>query len=242
MTFGYWSKIVLGMLVIFVIGALLNTAFHRGEDFVNSDRPIEIPMLGTAFKLAGERLGKVQRLRIERTSPRSVSGVALTVNLDDGIPMARLDGCSLSVADDAKISKNITFLCAAPADSTRLKLVPFGTVTFRPGDHQVTLLVPQALISDLQQNIANGAGLDESGNVDVGSDSGSLHIRVNGKDVVSIIGDSEGGSIKVSDGQGRTIVDIAGDSNGGHVVVKDSSGKTKVNVKASTPARKPNSP
>jgi hypothetical protein len=239
MSFGYWFKIVLGMLVIFAIGAFGVQAFHKGKDLVNSDRPFEIPMLGATFKLAGERLGKVERLRIERSSPRSVSGVALTVNLDDSIPMTRLDHCSLSATE---LNSKITFACALPADSSRLNLVPFGTVTFRPGDHQVVLLVPQSVVSDLQHNISTGAGFDESGNVDVGSDSGSLHVRVNGKDVVSIIGDSNGGSIKVFDKQGNAIVDIAGDSNGGRVMVKDSTGKTKVNVKSSTPPRKPNSP
>lgn len=242
MTFKYWFKIVLGMLVIAAIGAVGVKTFHRGEAFVNSDRPFEIPLLGAAFKLGGERLGRVEHLRIERSSPRSVSGVALTVSLDDSIPMTRLDGCSLSVVDASQMDKNITFVCASSADSARLQLVPFGTVTFRPGDHQVTLLVPQSMVADLQQNMQTGSGISDSGDVDVGSENGSLHVRVNGKDLVSIIGDSAGGSVKVFDSQGHAIVDIAGDSSGGHVMVKDSNGKTKVDVKATTPPRKPNSP
>jgi hypothetical protein len=242
-TLGYWFKIVLGMLVIFVIGNVVYRTFHHAEDFINSDRAIEIPLLGASFKLGGERLGKVQGLRIERSSPRSVSGLALTVNLDDSISMSRFDHCSLTINDASRIDKNTTFICAVSADSSRLKLVPFGTVTFRPGDHQVVLLVPESVVADVRHNLATGASLNDSGDVDISGDSGSFHVRVNGRDIVSISGDSEGGAIKVFDRQGRALVDIAGDSTGGHVMVRDSTGHTRVNVKSPPPTpRKPITP
>ena len=238
MTFKYWLRIVLGMLVIFVIGAFGVRAVRHGEAFVNSDRAIDIPMLGASFKLGGERLGKIQRLRIERSAPRRVSGLDLTVTLDSNILVSRFDGCSLAINDASKIDKNTTFVCATSADQARLQLVPFGTVTFRPGNEQVVLLVPQSVAVDLQHSLVGGA--NDSANA--GADSGSFHVRINGKDVVSIVGDSVGGSIKVFDSKGRAIVDIAGDSNGGHVTVKDSTGKPRVNVKSTNPPRKPISP
>ena len=103
-------------------------------------------------------------------------------------------------------------------------------------------MVPQSVANELQQSLVSGHGVNDTGNVDLNADSGSLHVKINGKDIVSIQGDSAGGSIKVFDAKGRAIVDIAGDSTGGHVLVKDSTGKTKVNVKATNPPRKPNSP
>ena len=238
MTWKYWLKIVAGMLVIFAIGAYAVRTVRHGEAFINSDRAIDIPMLGASFKLGGQSIGKIQRMRIERSSPRSVSGVALTVRLDDSMMMSRFDGCSLAITDASSINKNTTFVCTIAADSTRLKLVPFGTVTFNPGNHQVVLLVPQSVVVDLQHSFAG----NKNSSTNVNADSGSLHVRINGKDIVSIQGDSVGGSIKVFDGKGRAIVDIAGDSSGGHVVVKDSTGRTKVDVKGTNPPRKPNSP
>jgi hypothetical protein len=245
MTLKYWMKIVLGMLVIFAIGALVWRGINSGRAFVNSDRAIDIPMLGASFKLGGERLGKMQHLRIERSSPRRVSGVNLSVTLDSSVQVSRFDGCTLAIIDAKTFDKNTTFVCAAPADQARLQLVPFGTVTIRSGSDStvdLVLMVPQAVATDLQQSLTGAHGPNDTGNVDINGDSGSFHVRINGKDIVSIMGDSAGGSIKVFDGKGRAIVDIAGDSNGGHVMVKDSTGKTRVNVKATNPPRKPNSP
>lgn len=245
MTFKYWLRIVLGMLVVFAIGALVWRGINKGKAYVNSDRALDIPMLGASFKLRGERLGKIQWLRIERSSPRHVSGVALSVTLDSSVQVSRFDGCSLAIVDVKNIDKNTTFVCAAPADQARLQLVPFGTVTLRSGDSSrvdLVLMVPQSVATDLQQSLVGAHGGNDTGNVDINGDSGSLRVRVNGKDIVSIMGDSAGGSIKVFDGKGRAIVDIAGDSNGGHVTVKDSTGKTKVNVRATNPPRKPISP
>ncbi len=185
MTFKYWLKIVLGMLVIFAIGAFGVRAVRHGEAFVNSDRTIDIPMLGASFKLGGERLGKMQRMRIDRSSPRRVSGVALTVRLDDSLAMSRFDGCSLAITDASNINKNTTFVCTDAADSSRLKLVPFGTVTFYPGNHEVVLLVPQSVVVDLQHNMVGGA----NDGANVGGDSGSLHMTVkdsNGKTRVNV--------------------------------------------------------
>lgn len=242
MTFKYWFKIVLGMLVIFTIGAFGVRSFRQGRDFLDSDRPLTLPLLSAPFRLGGEHLGKFQKVRIERSAPGSVSGLALTVALDQNVDASRFDGCSIAITDASTINRNTTFVCAVAADSSRLKLVPFGTITFRPGNQQVVLLVPQSFATDLQQNLAANDGGNDTGNVDVNGDSGSLHIRVNGKDIVSINGDSAGGSIKVFDGNGRPVVDIAGDSSGGHVMVKDANGNTKVNVKANNPPRKPPSP
>lgn len=239
MTFKYWVKIVLGMVVVFAIGAFFVRGVRRGTAFVNSDRAFTIPLLGAPFRLAGLQLGQVERMRIERSTPRTISGLALTVKLDDSVVMSRFDGCSLAIFDATKIDKTTTFVCAMADDSSRLQLVPFGTVTFSPGDHEVVLMVPQAVVDDLQHSLAGGNGAGDTGDVDVGGDNGSFHVRINGRDVVSIMGDSAGGSIKVFDANGRAIVDIAGDSSGGHVTVRDSSGKTKVNVKSGAPPRKP---
>jgi hypothetical protein len=233
MTFKYWLKIVLGMAVVFAIGAAVVGAFHRGQAFVKSDRAFTIPMLGAPFRLAGMHIGQVQRMRIERSSARTISGVALRVKLDDSAAIARFDNCALAIGDVTTIDKNTTFACATAEDSLRLQLVPFGTVTLSPGDREVTLMVPQAVVVDLQRGLAGGSGPGDTGNVDVNGEPGSFHVRINGKDVVSILGDSAGGSLKVFDNKGRAIVDIAGDSAGGHVIVKDSSGKTKVNIKGS---------
>ena len=133
MTFKYWMKIVLGMLVIFAIGTFVVREVRSGKAFINSDRAIDIPMLGASFKLGGERLGKIQRLRIERSSPRRVSGLDLAVALDSNVAVSRLDGCVLAITDARNIDKNTTFVCATPADQARLQLVPFGTVTIRSG-------------------------------------------------------------------------------------------------------------
>ena len=242
MTFKYWLKIVIGMVVVFGIGAFFVRTVRHGQAFINSDRSITIPLLGAPFRLAGLQLGQVQRMRIERSTPRVISGLALTVKLDDSVAMSRFDGCSLAIFDATKIDKNTTFTCAVADDSSRLKLVPFGTVTFSPGDHQVVLMVPEAMAVEIQHSFTGGSSAGDTGDVDVSGEPGSFHVRINGKDVVSMVGDSVGGSLKVFDGKGRTIVDIAGDSTGGHVTVKDTTGKTKVDIKGSAPSGHQNRP
>jgi hypothetical protein len=159
----YWMRILLGALAVFFIGMVGVTLFRRGRDkvteVVTGTGPLSIPLPFVPFQLDGSRLGMVQRLVINRETPKKVSSVDLEVKLDDSLMVQGLAGCRLAAnleSDSAtpgdvnlhvnRKGQRAFFFCAT-SDSA---LVPFGTVTLNPGDVTVPLLVPHTLAETLQ--------------------------------------------------------------------------------------------
>jgi hypothetical protein len=160
----YWLKIVLGALGIFAIGMIGVTIVRSGiakvSSVVEGDGPISIPLGLIPFVLGGERLGKLDRVTLNREAPNVVSDVELTVDLTDSLLAQGLSGCRLAANfenDQGKDGVNIkvgknhegTFECL-PQDSTPAHLTEFGVAVFRPGDIEVPLLVPTEMVAELQ--------------------------------------------------------------------------------------------
>jgi hypothetical protein len=159
----YWLRILLGALAVFCIGMAGVTLIRRGRakvsEVVAGSGPLTIPLPFVPFQLDGNRLGTVERLVVNRESPKKVSSVELEVKLDDSLVARGLAGCRLAAnleSDSAKhgdvnvhvnqMGDRAFFFCAQ-SDSA---LVPFGTVTMQPGDVTVPLLVPESLAQTLQ--------------------------------------------------------------------------------------------
>ena len=160
----YWLKILLGALGVFAIGmigvSLVRGGIAKVGSVVEGDGPITIPLGLIPFVLAGERLGKLDRVTLHRESPSRVSGVELRVNLSDSLLAQGLAGCRLAAnfeGDSSDRGVNIrvsrddngAFHCV-PVDSTPADLVEYGVAVFQPGDVEVPLLLPADVVTELQ--------------------------------------------------------------------------------------------
>jgi hypothetical protein len=175
----YWLRIVLGAAVIFVIGMIGITLVRRGVGKVNAvvagAGPLSIPLPFVPFELGGKRLGKLERLVVNRDAPKKVSSVELAVQLDDSLMAQGLAGCRLAANLESDSSKpgNLNFharrpeqrafFSCVPEDSAEdSSLVEFGTVTLNPGEVEVPLLVPQSLADELSSGNWSSDGADSA--------------------------------------------------------------------------------
>ena len=159
----YWLRILLGALAIYAIGMLGVFMFRRGkvkiESVVAGSGPLSIPLPFVPFQLEGTKLGRVERLVVNREAPKKVSSIDLQVKLDDSLVAQGLQGCRLAanVENDSTDKGNLnihagrlderTFFYCAKNDSA---LVEFGRVTIDPGNVTVPLLVPTSLAEELR--------------------------------------------------------------------------------------------
>ena len=174
----YWMRILLGAVAIFGIGMIGVTLYRRGvvkvSEVVAGTGPLTIPLPFVPFELGGNRLGKLERLVVNRDAPKKVSSVDLEVKLDDSLVAQGLAGCRLAANIESDSSRpndpNIhvgrmgrgTFFFCATDDSS---LVEFGTVRLNPGEVTVPLLIPESLADQL-----------ESGNWDHGTPADSADL------------------------------------------------------------------
>jgi hypothetical protein len=159
----YWLRILLGALAVFAIGMIGVTLARRTKDTVTAvvtgSGPLSIPLPFVPFELEGNKLGRLERLVVNREAPKKVSSVDLEVKLGDSLLVQGLAGCRLAanLESDSSRSGDINFrshrledrafFFCARSDSG---LVDFGTVKLTPGDVTVPLLVPVSLAEQLR--------------------------------------------------------------------------------------------
>jgi hypothetical protein len=211
MTWKYWLKIILGMLAIFTGGMFVTKGLQAGRSFVDSDRPFTVPLMNMAFRTAKGELGTLQKLRIERSSPREVEGFHLSATLHDGVDVNQFDLCEVTVSNPENIDENTSFDCITAAHPGFEDLVQFGTITFQPSGESHRLMVPSAV----RDEIRNAFMEDHDGAMteiwDDSTGEGSVKVEVNGRRIVDIHADSTGGRVRITDPEtGKTIVDVKG--------------------------------
>ena len=164
----YWMRIALGALAIFAVGMVARALINRGigglKGVVEGSGPISIPLAFIPFQLGGDKLGTLERVTLERTTPRSVSSVLLEVKLSDSMLAKGLEGCRLAANPDSKDGRRrveeSTFWCAENV-SADTDMVEYGQAVFRPGEVTVPLYLPQDMVEELQ-------------NLDFGHDSAAV--------------------------------------------------------------------
>jgi hypothetical protein len=219
MTPKYWLKIILGMLAIFTCGMFVVKGVEAGknravEHFVESADPITVPLLGMPFRTAKGQLGKFDKLRIDRSSPREIEGFYLTATLDEGVDVDQFDLCEVTVTDLEDFDEHTTFDCLTAANPGFDDLVQFGTITFKPSGESHRLMVPSAVRDQIRTAFLE----DEEGAIteifDDSTGTGTVRVEINGKNIVDIHGDSTGGHVRINDPQtGKTIVDVKASGN-----------------------------
>jgi hypothetical protein len=235
MTPKYWFKIVLGMLGIFLVGMLIQEAFTTGKSKVEAlaegTESISIPMLGMPFRTAAGDLGSIQRLHVDRSAPKQVSGFRLAVTLNDGVDVDQFDDCEITVSNPEMIDEHTAFTCLTSADSGFSDLVQFGTITFRPSGEVHRLMVPESVRDEIRQAgrepaVAAAATADASGATDgtvemtTDSSTGRFSLKVNGRQLIDIRGDSSGGTVLIIDPEtGKKLVDIKGGEGGASITI-----------------------
>jgi hypothetical protein len=159
----YWLRILLGALAVFAVGMIGIHFARRTRDTVTAvvtgSGPLSIPLPFVPFELEGNKLGRLERLVVNREAPKKVSSVDLEVKLDDSLLVQGLAGCRLAANLESDSSKSgdinfrshrledQAFFFCAKSDSG---LVEFGTVSLSPGDVTVPLLVPVSLAEQLR--------------------------------------------------------------------------------------------
>ena len=158
----YWTKIVVGALVIFGVGAgILSVARAARREVVHvveGSGDITVPVPFVPFLFDGTEAGKLRRLVIHRSSPKQVTGFDLTVRVSDQAVLEQLgQGCRLTVKDANRIGNdgtpfNTPFQCASADSDYR----DFGSVTIQGKDEAgdwvtrvtVPLVLPDRVIRD----------------------------------------------------------------------------------------------
>jgi hypothetical protein len=169
----YWVRIALGALAIFTVGMIGRSLVHRGigsvRHVVEGSGPISIPLAFIPFKLQGDKLGSLERVTLQRETPRRVTRVELEVKLTDSVLARGLEGCRLAANLDSEDPgppgidvhggpfAEGSFWCAKD-DSSSAALIEYGQAIFHPGDVTVPLFLPRSLVDELQ-------------NLDLGHDS-----------------------------------------------------------------------
>jgi hypothetical protein len=172
----YWLRIALGALAIFTVGMVGRALIQRGvgnvRGVVEGSGPVSIPLAFIPFQLAGDKLGTLNRVTFQRTTPTHVTSVRLEVKLNDSLLARGLEGCRLAANIDSKRSGgegiNIergpfpegNFWCVGE-DTAEADLVEYGEAVFHPGDVTVPLLLPEDLVDELQ-NLDFGGGPTEA--------------------------------------------------------------------------------
>lgn len=229
MTPKYWIKVVLGMLAVFAAGMFIRYGVMQGkskvEELTEGTSSISIPMLGMGFRTSKGELGSIQRLHVDRSAPKQVSGFRLAVTLNDGVDVDQFDNCEITVANPEQIDENTSFACLTAADPGFEELVQFGSITFQPSGETHRLMIPRSVRDDLVQSGADAvgpaaSGADSGAQVTTDATDGGLSVKINGRQVVDIKGDSSGGTVLIIDPEtGKKLVDIRGGQGGGAVKI-----------------------
>ncbi len=227
-----WIKIVLGMLLIFGVGMGIRAGIMSGkskvQELTQGTSSISIPMLGMPFRTAAGEIGSIQRLYVDRSAPKRVSGFRLAVTLNDGVDVDQFDHCEVTVTNPETINEHTAFTCLTEADSGFSELVQFGSITFRPSGEVHRLMVPRSVRDEIRQAgrepaaaaaAAEAAG-DSAFEMTTDSSDGRLSIKVNGRQLIDIRGDSSGGTVLIIDPEtGKKLVDIRGGDGGSSITI-----------------------
>jgi hypothetical protein len=238
----YWLKIGLGAVAVFCVGmgiiVLARRSLAEVKALAHSTRPIGIPLAILPFQVDGERLGKVSRVDLLRSSPDDVSGFRVTVRLQDSAAAGRrLADCKLTLNRPDSFATRGGFGCTPDESASGLKQI--GEVVFEPGGAVHAIFAPVASWREhrVQAMRAEAARLEAQGLADsaarlrIEADSAGALIEVRGDSdaaLVRIQADSHGARMHIRDRSGREVFRLRADSTGASLsVMADSAGQKR---------------
>jgi len=168
-----------------------------------------------AFRLDGERLGRVIRMNLKRDKVGEPISGTLLVELDRTRWVRLVEDCDLVPergGDDLGLDHG--FRCAEPDESD---LTEVGTVRFQPSG----LVRPLKVRDRDLRHLSRGDAFDLSMDLDE-----TVHLRGRGEDGsrFNIAADEDGAAIRVDGADGER-VRLSADSNGAFITVRDKDGR-----------------
>lgn len=230
----YWGRIAAGALAVFFVGMIVITLARRGianfDALAKSDRPIGIPLALLPFRLEGDELGTVRRLELLRSSPKTVTGIRLTVRLQDSSAVANLESCAVTLHEAQAFGGRDGFVCSSAADSAAEHLEQIGELVVEPGGLVRAILAPAAHAAQWRRGfydtVAAKAELarlkadrlaDSNARVVIQADSSRAIIDIRGDSVQSLLqlqADSHGAMLRIRDRSGKEVLHMHADSTG----------------------------
>lgn len=231
MTPKHWIKMFGGMFAIFAIGMIFVNMFRSKREHVSAmamDFVAEaeaasqgddlIPVKGYPFRMNGEVVGEMTKLRIDRGGRHHLDGYYYTVRLNDGVDVNRFATCQLVPLEPGKVDATSDWTCLSEGDAGYEDLEDFGRIVFVSKEAHGTssqthlLKVPQSFVETVQ---ASGAG-----SVHMESGSKGFTLTIDGQQIVDIRGNEAGGSVVVKNpATGKNLVEVTGGPDGGTVKV-----------------------
>lgn len=236
----YWTKIGLGAGVVFIVGMVFITMFRNGihqfEAMTSSDRPIGIPLALLPFRVEGDRLGTVRRLELLRSTPKRVTGIRLTVKLQDSTALGHLEDCTLTIREPAVFGGRDGFGCSSATDSASERLERIGEIVIEPSGAVRAILAPAADVAEWRASLydtaaaqAELAALKSEQLADsaaravvVQADSTHAIIDIRGDSARSLLqlrADSHGAVLRVRSRSGNQILRMHADSTGASLTI-----------------------
>ncbi len=203
----YWFKIGLGAATVFAGGMFVITLGRQvksaAAEALRSGSSIRIPMAMLPFTLDGQKVGTVRSIQVDRSGPKRVKHLNVTVSLK-GAPPDALEACALTVS---RHSRHELFDCVGLDELDLGDLVRVGEVRFEPSGLVRPILLDRDMVEDwFDLNWADlGLRPDSKANIEINGEDGSI-VRLNA--------DGEGAILKISDGTGREVVKLEAGENG----------------------------
>lgn len=153
----YWTRILLGALLVFGAGMVGLTVVRKGSAEVRSllstaASRLPLRFANVGFRLNGRRLGDVIGLDIIRNSRTETGRITGHVQLSDPEAIAELSDCTLTLEDVRRLNERTTFSCARAADLSSGELVEVGEIQFEPGSLSRPLYLPQSVVADWRRS------------------------------------------------------------------------------------------
>jgi hypothetical protein len=228
----FWLKIGFGAVAVFLVGMMLLTLGRQAktaaaEALTTALQSSAFTGVSSAasdlpFRLNGERLGTVQRASIHRVQSGALPEVNLTVQLTDHGAARQLHDCVLVPERDEQFDFDRGFSCA---EGLKGDLVEVGRIQFLPGNFDRPIMVSRAVARDMSRGEPFEANADLGGAV-------RINVQGNGGELVRLLADHRGASVKVNDELGRAVLRLFADSTGATIRVKDDKGRNVVSLDA----------
>jgi hypothetical protein len=162
----YWLRILLGAVAIFTVGMVGVTLARQGmgrvRGVVEGSGPISLPVAFLPFKLDGEKIGNIQRIKILRNAPNQVRSVHLQVRLADSVSPSRLDPCILVAQSFENISSETTVLCSDAEDTVGEDLAAVGEININRSNRSFRLFMSRDAIRELTDSDVVFVGEDSA--------------------------------------------------------------------------------
>jgi hypothetical protein len=237
----YWTRIVLGALLVFGLGLTAMTAVREGKAKVGSllstaasRLPLKLAHMG--FRLHGRPIGEVTGIDVQRAAAEELGRVTIRVALNGKADLEELRECRLTADNLEGWNDRSGFRCAADAELEG-DLISMGEVVFQPEGLTRPLYLPGRVANrwrnsgvralDASLNADGNGGVTARGRYDVidgrhGPERGTFSLQA----------DSGGAIISVRDDQGRSLVDFRADQNGVNLSLKDRHGRNLLKLLA----------